>query len=64
MWDHETGSIRNNELYLYLNSEKNVFCKDAVLHIKAIKNNPQDGYEWSSESIISRKGFAFGDSLS
>lgn len=63
VWDYETGSVRNNELQLYVDSEENVFCKDGVLHIKAIKNNPQDGYEWSSGSIISRKGFAFGNGL-
>ena len=63
VWDYEIGNIRNNELQFYVNSEENIFCKDGILHIKAIKNSPQDGYEWSSGSIISRKGFAFGEGL-
>lgn len=63
VWDYETGIIRNKEHQIYTSDNKNVFCENGILHLKAIKDNPQKGYAWSSGSIISRNGFAFGTGL-
>ncbi|WP_216696873.1 family 16 glycosylhydrolase [Anaerostipes faecalis] len=63
VWDYEIGAVRNKEHQIYTSDNKNVFCENGILHLKAIKDNPKKGYAWSSGSIISRKGFAFGTGL-
>lgn len=60
IWDYEIGYIRNNDIQYYMPSEENVICEDGLLHLKAKKNNPDAEHEWSSGSVIARKGFAFG----
>ena len=63
IWDYETGAVRNKELQLYTPKEENVFCSEGILHLKAMKNNPDAEHKWSSGALISRKGFAFGYGL-
>ena len=54
IWDYELGYIRNNEKQYYTNDSKNVYVSDSILHIVALRDNPADGYEWSSASIDSQ----------
>lgn len=54
IWGYELGYIRNNEKQYYTNYSKNVYVSDSVLHIVALRDNPADGYEWSSASIDSQ----------
>ena len=63
VWDYEIGYIRNNDIQYYTKNKKNVFCEDGILHLKAIKDYPVDGYDWSAGSLVSRKGFVAGYGL-
>lgn len=54
IWDYELGYIRNSEKQFYTNDAKNVYVSDGILHIVALKDNPSDGFEWSSASIDSQ----------
>lgn len=54
VWNYELGYIRNNEAQYYTDETKNISVSDSMLHIIALKDNPADGYEWSSASIDSQ----------
>lgn len=54
IWDFELGYVRNNEKQYYTNDSKNAYVSDSILHLVALKDNPADGYEWSSASIDSQ----------
>lgn len=54
IWDYELGYVRNNEKQFYTNDAKNVHVSDGILHIVALKDNPADGFDWSSASIDSQ----------
>lgn len=54
IWDYELGYIRNNEKQYYTADSKNSYVSDSILHIVALKDNPSDGFEWSSASIDSQ----------
>lgn len=54
IWDYELGYVRNNEKQYYTNESKNISVSDGMLHIVALKDNPAEGYEWSSASIDSQ----------
>lgn len=58
VWNYETGYLRNNELQVYCDSDKNVYLEDGNLVIRAIRE-PAKGYKggvledfgWTSGSI-------------
>lgn len=54
IWGYELGYARNNEAQFYTNEAKNIYVSDSILHIVALKDNPSEGYEWSSASIDSQ----------
>lgn len=69
VWGYELGYIRNGEKQYYTSDSKNCFCTDSILHIKALKDNPSNGFEWSSASIdtsynfLNGHGFSYGNGL-
>jgi len=69
VWGYELGYVRNNEKQYYTSDSKNCFCTDSILHIKALKDNPSNGFEWSSASIDTSynfpngHGFSYGNGL-
>lgn len=42
-----------------LDQSENVFIKDSILHLKAIRNNPYPGFEWSAAFIETNNLFEF-----
>ena len=44
-WRYEIGYIRNQEEQYYTDSLKNVFVKDGMLNIVALKNDTYEGLE-------------------
>lgn len=67
IWGYEEGHVRAAHVVYFEAAEKNVFVKDSCVHFKALRDNPNEDYEWSAgglgTDINIGNGFTFVNGL-